>query len=70
MLSYGCITSNVLGLALTDHPNDAGAASALIGSGGFAFSAVIAPLVGVGGNGTARRCRSCSACARFPGQWR
>lgn len=53
MLSYGFITSNVIGLALNDHPHVAGAASALIGAGSFAFSAVVAPLAGVGGNGTA-----------------
>ena len=53
MFSWSFIQSNALALALTDHPSVAGTAASLLGVSQFALSAVVAPLVGVGGDGTA-----------------
>lgn len=53
LFSWSFIQSNALALALTDHPSVAGTAAALLGVSQFAFGAMVAPLVGVGGNDTA-----------------
>jgi hypothetical protein len=39
-----------MALALQNHPNSAGAASALLGTGQFLFGAGLAPLAGIGGS--------------------
>jgi DHA1 family bicyclomycin/chloramphenicol resistance-like MFS transporter len=51
--SWGFIQSNAIALALTDHPEVAGAAAALLGVGQFMLGALMAPLVTVGGSATA-----------------
>lgn len=53
MFSWSFIQSNALALALTDHPSVAGSAAALLGVSQFGFGAMVAPLVGIGGNDTA-----------------
>ncbi len=53
MFSWNFIQSNSLALGLTDHPHVAGSAAALLGVSQFAFGALVAPLVGIGGNDTA-----------------
>ena len=53
MLSWSFIQANALALALVDHPDMAGTAAALLGVGQYAFGALTAPLVGLGGEGTA-----------------
>jgi DHA1 family bicyclomycin/chloramphenicol resistance-like MFS transporter len=53
MLSWSFIQANALALALVDHPHAAGTAAALLGIGQYAFGALMAPLVGLGGEGTA-----------------
>ena len=53
MLSWGFVQANALALALNDHPHVAGTAAALLGVSQYAFGALTAPLVGLGGNGTA-----------------
>jgi DHA1 family bicyclomycin/chloramphenicol resistance-like MFS transporter len=53
MLSWSFIQPNALALALVDHPRTAGTAAALLGVGQYAFGALAAPLVGLGGEGTA-----------------
>jgi DHA1 family bicyclomycin/chloramphenicol resistance-like MFS transporter len=53
MLSWSFIQANALALALVDHPDMAGTAAALLGVGQYVFGAVMAPLVGLGGEGTA-----------------
>ena len=53
MLSWSFIQANALALALVDHPDTAGTAAALLGVGQYAFGAVMAPLVGLGGDSTA-----------------
>jgi DHA1 family bicyclomycin/chloramphenicol resistance-like MFS transporter len=53
MASWGFIQANALALALTDHPDVAGTAAALLGVSQYAFGAVAAPLVGLGGSDTA-----------------
>ncbi len=49
----GVISSNALALAMTDYPELAGTASALIGVIGFASGAIAAPIVGIAGRHTA-----------------
>jgi DHA1 family bicyclomycin/chloramphenicol resistance-like MFS transporter len=49
----GLIVPNALALALADQERVAGSASALLGLGQFGFAAVVAPLVGVAGSGSA-----------------
>jgi MFS transporter, DHA1 family, multidrug resistance protein len=44
---------NAAALALADHPDRAGSASALVGLSQYLFGAAAAPLVGVAGTGTA-----------------
>jgi DHA1 family bicyclomycin/chloramphenicol resistance-like MFS transporter len=53
MFSWNFVQANTLALALTDHPDAAGTAAGLLGISQFAFGAAVAPLVGVGGDGTA-----------------
>jgi MFS transporter, DHA1 family, multidrug resistance protein len=49
LFGLGFVTPNATALALQNHPNSAGAASALMGSGQFLFGAALAPLAGIGG---------------------
>jgi DHA1 family bicyclomycin/chloramphenicol resistance-like MFS transporter len=51
--SLGVILPNATALALRDHPDMAGAASALLGLVQFATGGAVAPLVGVAGTGSA-----------------
>ncbi|MDP5182506.1 multidrug effflux MFS transporter [Blastococcus sp. BMG 814] len=51
--SLGCILPNAMALAMERFPAAAGTASALLGGLQFLLGAVIAPLVGLGGRGTA-----------------
>jgi DHA1 family bicyclomycin/chloramphenicol resistance-like MFS transporter len=53
MASWSFVQANALALALTDHPEAAGTAAALLGVSQYAFGAVAAPLVGLGGSDTA-----------------
>jgi len=53
VFSWSFVQSNAIALALTNHPYGAGSASALLGVSQFAFGAVMAPLVSIGGNDTA-----------------
>ena len=49
----GLVFPNASALAIADHPDRAGSASALLGLCQFVFGAVSAPLVGVAGTDTA-----------------
>jgi len=51
--SIGVVLPNTTALALHGHPDAAGSASALLGLGQYLFGAAAAPLVGLGGAGTA-----------------
>ncbi|MDW5597260.1 multidrug effflux MFS transporter [Conexibacter stalactiti] len=51
--SIGLTTPNAAALALADHPRAAGSASGLLGLAQFAIGGAAAPLVGIGGSGTA-----------------
>jgi DHA1 family bicyclomycin/chloramphenicol resistance-like MFS transporter len=51
--SWTFVQANSNALALTDHPGAAGAASALLGICQYASGAIVAPLVGLGADGTA-----------------
>jgi len=51
--TMGVVIPNSTALALADYPHAAGAASALLGASQFAIGAAAAPLVGLGGRGTA-----------------
>jgi MFS transporter, DHA1 family, multidrug resistance protein len=51
--SIGVVLPNTTALALQGHPDAAGSASALLGLGQYVFGAAAAPLVGLGGAGTA-----------------
>jgi DHA1 family bicyclomycin/chloramphenicol resistance-like MFS transporter len=51
--SVGMVMPNATALALTDHPETAGSASALLGMLQFVIGALVAPLVGVAGKHTA-----------------
>jgi DHA1 family bicyclomycin/chloramphenicol resistance-like MFS transporter len=51
--SIGLVMPNATALALAGHPSSAGSASALLGLSQFACGAAAAPLVGIGGSGTA-----------------
>jgi DHA1 family bicyclomycin/chloramphenicol resistance-like MFS transporter len=53
MASWSFVQANALALALTDHPEVAGTAAALLGVSQYALGAVAAPLVGLGGSDTA-----------------
>jgi MFS transporter, DHA1 family, multidrug resistance protein len=50
LFGLGFVTPNATALALQNHPNSAGAASALMGSAQFLFGAALAPLAGIGGD--------------------
>ena len=52
MASWSFVQANALALALTDHPEVAGTAAALLGVSQYAFGAFTAPLVGLGGSDT------------------
>ncbi|HEX7526774.1 MAG TPA: hypothetical protein VF327_10735, partial [Gaiellaceae bacterium] len=49
MSMWGVIPSNLIALALNDHPTTAGSASALLGVFQYGLGGLVAPLVGVGG---------------------
>lgn len=51
--SIGVISPNAAALALSGHPRTAGSASAVLGVLQYAIGAAAAPLVGLGGSGTA-----------------
>lgn len=51
--SMGLIMGNAASLAVAQTPQSAGTGSAVLGSGQFALAAVVSPLVGLGGSGTA-----------------
>jgi DHA1 family bicyclomycin/chloramphenicol resistance-like MFS transporter len=51
--SVGVVLPNTTALALSAHPDAAGSASAFLGVGQFLVGALAAPLVGIGGVGTA-----------------
>jgi DHA1 family bicyclomycin/chloramphenicol resistance-like MFS transporter len=53
LLSTGVLGPNATALAMEDFPHAAGSASAALGVMRFAFGAAVAPLVGLGGSGTA-----------------
>ena len=48
--SLGFVLPNATTLALTDHPEIAGAAAGVLGAVQLAFGAAIAPIVGLGGH--------------------
>jgi DHA1 family bicyclomycin/chloramphenicol resistance-like MFS transporter len=50
--SWGFVNANGTALALTDKPQVAGSAAAVLGVGQYAFGAIAAPLVGIGGRTT------------------
>jgi DHA1 family bicyclomycin/chloramphenicol resistance-like MFS transporter len=50
LFGLGFVTPNATALALQNHPQSAGAASALLGSAQFLVGAGLAPLAGIGGN--------------------
>jgi DHA1 family bicyclomycin/chloramphenicol resistance-like MFS transporter len=51
--SVGLVMPNATALALANHPRVAGSGSALLGLAQFIVGAAVAPLVGIGGSGTA-----------------
>jgi DHA1 family bicyclomycin/chloramphenicol resistance-like MFS transporter len=51
--SLGFVMGNATSLAIAQAPHAAGTGSAVIGAGQFALAAVVSPLVGLGGEGTA-----------------
>jgi DHA1 family bicyclomycin/chloramphenicol resistance-like MFS transporter len=51
--SVGAVLPNTTALALSGHPDAAGSASAVLGVGQFFLGALAAPVVGLGGTGTA-----------------
>lgn len=52
-LSWSFVQANLIALALTNHPRDAGTAAALLGVSQYAIGAVVAPVAGLGGNHSA-----------------
>jgi len=50
LFGLGFVTPNAMALAMHNHPNAAGLASAIMGSAQFLTGAAIAPVVGIGGN--------------------
>jgi MFS transporter, DHA1 family, multidrug resistance protein len=50
LFGLGFVSPNAMALAMQNHPNAAGVASALLGSTQFLFGAAVAPIVGVAGN--------------------
>ncbi|MFG1921039.1 multidrug effflux MFS transporter [Cryptosporangium sp. NPDC048952] len=53
IFSLGFVMGNATSLAIAQTPSAAGTGSAVIGAGQFALAAVVSPLVGLGGEGTA-----------------
>ncbi|GAA0257874.1 multidrug effflux MFS transporter [Cryptosporangium japonicum] len=53
ILSLGFVMGNATSLAIAQTPSAAGTGSAVIGASQFALAAVVSPLVGLGGEGTA-----------------
>jgi DHA1 family bicyclomycin/chloramphenicol resistance-like MFS transporter len=51
--SVGVVLPNTRALAMADYPDRAGTASALLGVLQFAIGGLVAPLIGIGGTGTA-----------------
>lgn len=51
--ALGLVFPTATALAMSGYPDRAGAASSLLGLGQFVFGAVVAPLVGIAGEGTA-----------------
>jgi DHA1 family bicyclomycin/chloramphenicol resistance-like MFS transporter len=51
--ALGLVFPTATALAMADYPQQAGAASSLLGLGQFVFGALVAPLVGIAGEGTA-----------------
>jgi DHA1 family bicyclomycin/chloramphenicol resistance-like MFS transporter len=51
--AMGLIMGNAASLAVAQTPQSAGTGSAVLGAGQFALAAVVSPLVGLGGSGTA-----------------
>jgi len=51
--ALGLVFPTSTALALADHPERAGAASSLLGLGQYLMGAIVAPLVGLGGEDTA-----------------
>ncbi|WP_091411307.1 multidrug effflux MFS transporter [Friedmanniella luteola] len=51
--ALGLVFPTATALAMSDYPEQAGTASSLLGLGQFVFGAVVAPLVGIAGEGTA-----------------
>jgi DHA1 family bicyclomycin/chloramphenicol resistance-like MFS transporter len=51
--SYGLVAPNATALAMADQPHQAGSASALMGAIQFLTGALVAPLAGLGGTGSA-----------------
>jgi DHA1 family bicyclomycin/chloramphenicol resistance-like MFS transporter len=54
VMSVGLLAPNATALALNDFPDSAGSASAVLGVLQFSIGALVAPLVGLGGNHDAR----------------
>jgi MFS transporter, DHA1 family, multidrug resistance protein len=50
LFGLGFVSPNAMALAMQNHPNAAGVASALLGSCQFLFGAAVAPIVGIAGN--------------------
>jgi DHA1 family bicyclomycin/chloramphenicol resistance-like MFS transporter len=50
MSAYGFIPANAVAVAMEDHPDVAGSASALLGAAQYGVAAVVAPAVGLGGS--------------------
>ena len=65
--ALGLVFPTATALAMADHPDRAGTASSLLGLGQFVFGALVAPLVGIAGEGTAVPlglvALGCSTCA-------
>jgi DHA1 family bicyclomycin/chloramphenicol resistance-like MFS transporter len=51
--ALGLVYPTATALAMSDYPDQAGTASSLLGLLQFVFGAVVAPLVGIAGEGTA-----------------
>ena len=54
LASNGLVGPNAMALSLNDFPQAAGSASALLGVLQFSIGAIVAPLVGLGGNHDAK----------------
>jgi len=50
LFGLGFVSPNAMALAMQNHANAAGVASALLGSSQFLFGAAVAPIVGIAGN--------------------